>query len=64
MGLGVASAGLRGSEKGVGHAVTQFKGTVPRDYRLQVFFMNQFPQAPEYTIRAVSNFSKIRGDIR
>jgi hypothetical protein len=25
--------------------------------------MNHFPQAPEYTIKAVSNFSKIRGDI-
>jgi hypothetical protein len=25
--------------------------------------MNQFPQAPEYPIRAVSNFPKIRGDI-
>jgi hypothetical protein len=24
------------------------KGIVPRDFRLQVFFMNQFPQAPEY----------------
>ncbi len=24
------------------------KGTVLRDFRLQVFFMNQFPQAPEY----------------
>ncbi len=26
--------------------------------------MNQFPQAPEYTIRLVSNFLKIHGDIR
>jgi hypothetical protein len=25
----------------------RLKGTVPRDFRLQVFFMNQFPQAPE-----------------
>jgi hypothetical protein len=33
-----------------------FKGTVSRDFRLLVFFMNQFPQVPEYTIRAVSNF--------
>ncbi len=32
------------------------KGTVSRDFLLLVFFMNQFPQAPEYTIRAVSNF--------
>jgi hypothetical protein len=36
--------------------VSRFKGTVPRDFRLQVFFMNQFPQAPEYNSRAVSKF--------
>ncbi len=40
------------------------KGTVLRDFRLQVFYMDQFPQAPDYTISAVSNFSKIHGDIR
>ncbi len=33
-----------------------FKGTVPRDFRLPIFFMNRFPQAPENTIRAVSYF--------
>jgi hypothetical protein len=33
-----------------------FKGTVPPNFRLQVFFMKQFPTSPEYTIRAVSNF--------
>ena len=27
------------------------KGTVPRDFRLLVFFMNQFPQAPELPLR-------------
>ncbi len=32
------------------------KGTVSRDFLLLVFFVNQFPQAPEYTIGAVSNF--------
>ncbi len=32
------------------------KGTVPRDFRLQVFSWINFPQAPEYLIRAVSNF--------
>jgi len=34
------------------------KGTVLRDFHLEVFFMNQFPspQAPENTIRTVSNF--------
>ncbi len=32
------------------------KGTVSRDFLLLVFFMNQFPQAPDYTIRAVSIF--------
>ncbi len=31
------------------------KGTVSRDFLLLVFFMNQFPQAPEYLIRTVSN---------
>ncbi len=41
-----------------------FKGTVSRDFLLQVFFINQFPPAPEYPIWTVSNFSKIRGDIR
>ncbi len=35
----------------------KLKGTVPRDFRLQVFFMNQFPQAPEYPIRAISNWN-------
>jgi hypothetical protein len=39
-----------------------FKGTVPPEFRLLVIFMNQFPTAPEYTIRAVQIFSKIRGD--
>ncbi len=28
------------------------KGTVPQDFRLQVFLWISFPQAPEYTIRA------------
>jgi hypothetical protein len=32
------------------------KGTVSRDFLLPVFFLNQFPQASDYTIRAVSNF--------
>ncbi len=32
------------------------KGTVPQDFRLHVFFMNQFPQAPEYPNRAILNF--------
>jgi hypothetical protein len=30
--------------------------TVSRDFLLLVFFKNQFPQPPDYTIRAVSNF--------
>jgi hypothetical protein len=30
---------------------------------LLVFFMNQFTPAPEYSIRTLSIFSKIRGDI-
>ncbi len=36
----------------------RLKGTVPRDLRLLVFSLISFPQAPEYTIRAVSNFFK------
>ncbi len=33
-----------------------FKGTVSRDFRLLVFSWISFPQAPEYTIVAISNF--------
>jgi hypothetical protein len=44
--------------------VIWLKGTVSRDFRLLVFSWFSFPQAPEYTIRAVSNFSKIREHIR
>jgi hypothetical protein len=33
-----------------------FKGTVSRDFRLLFFSWIRFPQASEYTIRAVSNF--------
>jgi hypothetical protein len=32
------------------------KGTVPRDFRLQVRSCISIPQAPEYPIRTVSNF--------
>jgi hypothetical protein len=28
------------------------KGTVPRDFSLQVFFMNHFPPGPDYKLRA------------
>jgi hypothetical protein len=36
------------------------KGTVSRDFLLLVFFMYQFPPAPEYTINTVSNcFEKL-----
>jgi hypothetical protein len=37
------------------------KGKVSRDFLLQVFFMNQFPQAAESNIRVILNFSKIHG---
>ena len=46
---------------------TQFfniKGTVSRDFLLLVFSSISFPPAPEYPIRTVWIFSKIRGDIR
>ncbi len=32
------------------------KGTVSRDFLLLVFFMNQFPPSPEYSIKTVLNF--------
>jgi hypothetical protein len=32
------------------------KGTVSPDFRLLVFFMDQFPQASEYTTKAISIF--------
>ncbi len=41
-----------------------FKGVVPRDCQIQVFSYISFSQAPEYTISAISIFSKIRGAIR
>jgi hypothetical protein len=34
------------------------KGTVSRDFRILVFSKISFPKAPEYTVWAVSNFSK------
>ncbi len=34
----------------------RIRGTVSRDFLLQVFFMNQFPPAPKYPIRTISNF--------
>jgi hypothetical protein len=37
-------------------SVSLLKGTVSRDFLLLVFSWSSFPQAPEYTIRAVSNF--------
>ncbi len=36
-------------------------GTMPRDFRIQVFYIDLFP--PDYTIRAVLLFSNICGDI-
>ncbi len=35
---------------------SRLKGTVSRDFLLLVLFMNQFPPAPEYSIKTVSNF--------
>ncbi len=40
------------------------KGQCHEIFDFWFFSWISFPQAPEYTIRAVSNFSKIRGDIR
>jgi hypothetical protein len=40
------------------------KGQCHEIFLLLVFSWVSFPPAPEYTIRTVSNFSKLRGDIR
>ncbi len=43
----------------------RIKGTVPRDFRPLVFFMNQFPPKPlSIPLGPFRFFSKIRGDIR
>jgi hypothetical protein len=34
----------------------RFKGSLTRDFRLQVFVINQCPSAPEYPIWTISNF--------
>jgi hypothetical protein len=36
--------------------LVELKGSLARDFRLLVFFMDQFPQCPEYPIEAFSNF--------
>ncbi len=45
--------------------ISMFKGSLTRDFRLQVFFMNQGPPGPqEFYWSLFEFFSKIRGDIR
>jgi hypothetical protein len=42
-----------------------FKGSLTRDFRLQVFFMKQCPPGPQvFHWSLFEMFSKIRGDIR
>ncbi len=41
-----------------------FKGSLTRDFRLQVFLWISVPQGPKYSIGAVLNFFEIRRDIR
>jgi hypothetical protein len=36
--------------------IYSLKGTVSRDFLLQVFFMNHLPHAPDNNIRIISNF--------
>jgi len=44
---------------------TFFKGSLTRDFRLQVFFMNKCPPGPQvFHWGRFEFFSKIRGDIR
>jgi hypothetical protein len=40
------------------------KRTLSRCFLLQVFLMNHLPPSPENNVRVISNFSKLRGDIR
>jgi hypothetical protein len=40
-----------------------FKGTVPRDFSLQIFFTNHLPQASDKPKAFFHIFSKILGDI-
>jgi hypothetical protein len=40
-----------------------FKGAVSRDFLLLVFFVNHLPQASDNSIRVISSFFKIPGDI-
>ncbi len=43
----------------------QFKGKLPRDFRLMIFFMNQFPPSPwVYQYGRFEFFAKICEDIR
>ena len=47
------------------HSLTlSLKGQCHEIFDFWFFSWISFPQAPEYTIRDISNFSKIRGDIR
>jgi hypothetical protein len=42
---------------------SHLKGSLTRDFRLQVFFMNHFSRAPDYTVGVISSFyenSKVR----
>jgi hypothetical protein len=44
-------------------AKASLKGQCHEIFHFRYFFMNQFPPTPQYPTRAVSNFSKICGDI-
>jgi hypothetical protein len=54
----VGSSPIWGGMPNISATECNLKGTVSQDFRLLVFFMNLFPLAPEYTIRAISNFRK------
>jgi hypothetical protein len=49
-------AGEASQLAGEATAGQDIKGTESRDFLLLVLFMNQFPPAPEYSIKTVSNF--------
>ncbi len=47
-----------------GYCAGNLKGQCHEIFCFWFFSLIGFPQAPEYSIKTVSNFSKIRGDIR
>jgi hypothetical protein len=61
------SPGVKKDSEGRNIVVYSFKGCLTRDFRLQVFFINQCPPGPQvpYSIGAVLNFfENLRRNLR